>query len=94
MNSDEIINSIIKPFVVKQPYEVPGEFYMSSSNKNNEEFTIGERVFFIKEHGLGVFGNVTKIDHDNARLLVRTDDMQLYSIHGDNAINLTDKNQV
>jgi hypothetical protein len=36
MNSDEIINSIIKPFVVEQPYEVPGEFYMSSSSNINQ----------------------------------------------------------
>lgn len=34
MNSDDIINSIIKPFVVEQPYEIPGEFYMSSNNTN------------------------------------------------------------
>ena len=59
---------------------------------NDSNFQIGERVFFIKEHGLGVFGNVVKIDHDNTRLLVRADDMQLYSIRGDNVINLTDKN--
>ena len=37
MNSDEIINSIIKPFVVEQPYEVPGEFYMSSYLDEFEE---------------------------------------------------------
>ena len=44
---NDIINAIIRPFVVEQPYEVPGDFYMSSSNKNNEEFTIGDRVFFL-----------------------------------------------
>ncbi len=38
MNSDEIINSIIKPFVVEQPYEVPGEFYMSSSSNTKLSF--------------------------------------------------------
>lgn len=36
MNFDEIINSIIKPFVVEQPYEVPGEFYMSNSSNTNQ----------------------------------------------------------
>ena len=35
MNSNEIINSIIKPFVVEQPYEAPsGEYYTSSSEEH------------------------------------------------------------
>ena len=47
------------------------------------EFKIGDRVFFIGKHGLGIFGNVEKIDHDGQRLLVRADDMRLYEIFGD-----------
>ena len=53
------------------------------------EFKIGDRVFFIEKHGLGVFGNVEKMDHDGQRLLVRTDDMQLYEIFGDKVTVLT-----
>ena len=53
------------------------------------EFKIGDRVFFIGKHGLGVFGNVEKMDHDGQRLLVRTDDMQLYEIFGDKVTVLT-----
>ena len=86
---NDIINAVIRPFVVEQPYEVLGDFYMSSSNKNNEEFTIGDRVFFIENHGLGVFGNVTKVDHDGTRLLVRTDDNQIYEIWGSRVTNLS-----
>lgn len=51
---------------------------------NNDEFRIGDRVFFTGKYGLGYFGNVEKINHDNQRLLVRTDDMRLYEIFGDN----------
>lgn len=51
---------------------------------NNNEFKIGDRVFFTENHSLGVFGNVEKVDHDGQRLLVRTDDMRLYEIFGDN----------
>ena len=50
---------------------------------NNNEFKIGDRVFFTGKHGLGVFGNVEKMDHDGQRLLVRADDMRLYEIFGD-----------
>lgn len=56
---------------------------------NNNEFKIGDRVFFTENHGLGVFGNVEKIDHDEKRLLVRADDMQLYEISGDKVTVLT-----
>ena len=93
---NDIINAVIRPFVVEQPYEVPGGFYMSSSsNKNNEEFTIGDRVFFIENHGLGVFGNVTEVEYDClycTKLLVRADDMQLYEICGDRVTNLEERN--
>lgn len=51
---------------------------------SNDEFKIGDRVFFTERHGLGVFGNVEKMDHDGQRLLVRADDMRLYEIFGDN----------
>ena len=50
---------------------------------NNDDFSIGDRVFFTGKYGLGYFGNVEKIDHDDRRLLVRTDDMRLYEIFGD-----------
>jgi len=39
-NNDEMINTILKPFVVEQPYNVAsGEFYMSSAKveENNDE---------------------------------------------------------
>ena len=55
------------------------------------EFKIGDRVFFIENHGLGVFGKVEKIDHDGQRLLVRADDMQLYKIFGDKVTVLTQR---
>lgn len=51
---------------------------------DNNEFKIGDQVFFTENHGLGAFGNVEKVDHDGQRLLVRTDDMKLYEIFGDN----------
>ena len=86
---NDIINAIIRPFVVEQPYEVPGDFYMSSSNKNNEEFTIGDRVFFLENHGLGVFGNVREVYHDGTRLLVLADDNQIYEIWGSRVTNLS-----
>lgn len=50
---------------------------------NNDGFRIGDRVFFTGKYGLGYFGNIVKIDQDDQRLLVRTDDMQLYKIFGD-----------
>lgn len=94
---NDIINAVIKPFVVEQPYEVQGDFYMSSSsNKNNEEFTIGDRVFFVENHGFGFFGNVTEVDyncdHDClycTKLLVRTDNNQIYKICGFHVTNLS-----
>lgn len=46
MNSDEIINSIIKPFVVEQPYEVPGEFYMSSSSNTNQRIMMNKEEHY------------------------------------------------
>ena len=48
------------------------------------DFKIGDRVFFTEKHGLGIFGHVVKVDHDGQMLLVRTDDMKLYEIFGDN----------
>ena len=50
---------------------------------SNDEFKIGDRVFFKEKHGLGVFGNVEKVSHDGQCLIVRADDMQLYKISGD-----------
>lgn len=47
------------------------------------DFKIGDRVFFIEKHGLGIFGHIVKVDHDGQMLLVRADDMQLYKISGD-----------
>ena len=40
---DDIIDAVIIPFVVERPYEVPGDFYMSSSNINKIE-TIEDNV--------------------------------------------------
>ena len=34
---NDIIDAVIIPFVVERPYEVPGDFYMSSSNINKIE---------------------------------------------------------
>ena len=34
---NDIIDAIIIPFVVERPYEVSGDFYMSSSNINKIE---------------------------------------------------------
>lgn len=56
---------------------------------NNDEFRIGDRVFFTGRHGLGVFGNVEKVDHDGQCLIVRADDMRLYKIFGDKVTNLS-----
>lgn len=93
MTDNEIINRVIKPFVVEQPCEVSGDFYMSSSsNTNDDEFEIGDRVFFLDSHSMGVFGNVTKVDRDRTMLLVRTDDMKLYKIFGSQVTNLSEKN--
>ncbi len=55
---------------------------------NNDEFRIGDRVFFTGKYGLGYFGNVEKIDHDGQMLLIRTDNMQLYEGSGDKVIRL------
>ncbi len=60
---------------------------------NNDEFKIDDRVFFTEKHGLGVFGNVSRVDHDGQKLLVRADDMQLYEICGDNVILLRKNNE-
>ncbi len=60
MNSNEIINSIIKPFVVEQPYEIPEEFYMSSSSNANQ------RIMMTEEKALEAFKNLyNDIDKDN-----------------------------
>lgn len=58
---------------------------------NNDEFRIGDRVFFTGKYGLGYFGNVEKVDHDGQRLIVRTDDMTLYEIFGDKVTVLTQR---
>ena len=55
---------------------------------NNDEFRIGDRVFFTDKYGLGIFGNVEKVDHDGQRLIVRADDMTLYEIFGDKVTRL------
>ena len=55
---------------------------------NDSNFQIGERVFFIGKHGLGVFGNIEKIDNDSTKLLVRADDMRLYEICGEHVIKI------
>ena len=93
MDVDEIINSVIKPFVVEKPYEGTGDFYMSSgSNTNNNEFKIGDRIFFLGKHSIGIFGNIEKIDRDGTRLLVRADDMTLYEVLESQVTNLSEKN--
>ena len=93
MDFDEIMNSIIRPFVVGKPYEGTGDFYMSSSsNTNNNEFKIGDRVFFLGKHSIGIFGNIEKVDRDGTRLLVRADDMTLYEVSGSQVTNLSEKN--
>lgn len=53
------------------------------------ELKIGDRVFFTENHGLGVFGNVVKIDNDSQRLFVMADDMRLYEIFGDRVTNIS-----
>lgn len=58
---------------------------------NNDEFRIGDRVFFTDKYSLGYFGNVEKVDHDGQRLIVRTDDMTLYEIFGDKVTVLTQR---
>lgn len=51
-------------------------------------FKIGDRVFFIGNSGIGVFGNVAQINNDDARLIIRADDMQLYDVIESNVVNL------
>ena len=74
MNSNEIINSIIKPFVVEQPYEVPGEFYMSSSSNTNQ------RIMMTEEKALEAFKNLyNDIDKDN-HLFVGTINLEMIKV--------------
>ena len=40
MEYKEIIDAVIKPFVVKQPYDILGDFYVSSAMKNTVENTL------------------------------------------------------
>ena len=56
-----------------------------------DEFKIGDRVFFIENHGLGVFGNVIKVDNDGTRLVVKADDFKLYEIRGSQVTNLEEQ---
>ena len=56
-----------------------------------DEFKIGDRVFFIENHGLGVFGNVASIADDGTRLIVRADGIQLYDVLIDNATKISGK---
>lgn len=57
--------------------------WLGKHRMNNDEFRIFDRVFFFGKYGLGYFGNVERIDHDNQMLLVRADNMRLYKISGD-----------
>lgn len=60
MNSDEIINSIIKPFVVEQPYEAPsGEYYISSSEEHYKMNTYHVGTVYI------LFGETPRNDGQN-----------------------------
>ena len=36
----ESINNVIKPFVVERPYDILGEFYMSSRSNTNQRIII------------------------------------------------------
>lgn len=58
---------------------------------NNDDFKIGDRIFFLEEDGLGVFGEVIKVNSDCTILLVRADDTQLYEICGSQTIKLMNK---
>ena len=61
---------------------------------NNDEFKIGDRVFFLGEHDFGIFGNVEKVERDGQCLLVRADNMSLYEIFENKVTKLNHERSV
>ena len=55
---------------------------------SENEFKIGDRVFFKNRYCIGEFGNVIRTDHAGFRLLVQADSGMFYDCWKDEIVNL------